>query len=184
MATEAIHFKKGQLIRWDKLAPGGGFGTLAHAAGEVREAQGLARLGARQLDELVPAAGKDARLAEQAAAREGRVVRTAPQRARWQVGDDIYAATARGEPSWTTVRTRYWKGQAAMPEAADIYGPENVARMKRGLAPQRYNAAKGGMESMELSHEPIPIREGGRDFVERWPCEHALKDPFRQPGYC
>lgn len=67
----------------------------------------------------------------------------APEAARWQVGDDIFRATARGEPSWTTVRTRYWKNQAAMPDAADIYGPENVARMQHGLAPQRYNAAKG-----------------------------------------
>ena len=56
--------------------------------------------------------------------------------------------------------------------------------MQSGLAPQRYNAAKGGMESMELSHEPVAFRDGGRAFVERWPCEHARVDPFRKPGYC
>jgi filamentous hemagglutinin len=74
--------------------------------------------------------------------------------------------------------------QGCSARAADIYGPENVNRMRRGLAPQRYNESKGGLESMELSHEPIPLRDGGRSLVERWPCEHALVDPYRKPGYC
>lgn len=56
--------------------------------------------------------------------------------------------------------------------------------MQRGLAPQRYNPDKGGMESMELSHEPIPFRDGGTDFVPRWPCDHAAVDPYRHTGYC
>jgi hypothetical protein len=42
---------------------------------------------------------------------------------------------------------------------------------------------KGGMESMELSHEPIPFRDGGTEFVPRWPQDHAAVDPFRFPGY-
>jgi filamentous hemagglutinin len=55
--------------------------------------------------------------------------------------------------------------------------------MRRGLAPQRYNADKGGIESMELCHEPIPLREGGTVFVPGWHQDHAAVDPFRFPGY-
>ena len=55
--------------------------------------------------------------------------------------------------------------------------------MRKGRAPQRYNADKGGMESMELSHEPIPFRDGGTKFVPRWPQDHAAVDPYRHPGY-
>ncbi len=55
--------------------------------------------------------------------------------------------------------------------------------MTQGRAPQKYNADKGGIESMELSHEPIPYRNAGRAFVPRWPQEHAAVDPFRRPGY-
>lgn len=55
--------------------------------------------------------------------------------------------------------------------------------MRRGLAPQRYNADKGGLESMELSHEPIPISRAGTNVVPRWPQDHAAVDPFRFPGY-
>ena len=104
----------------------------------------------------------------------------------WVRGDDIWAPTRAGsDPSWSTVRSRYWKNEAAEPGAVEIYGAENVARMEQGLAPQRSNPdAPGGVESLELSHEPTPARDGGTDLVERWPCEHAAVDPFRNPGYC
>jgi len=36
---------------------------------------------------------------------------------------------------------------------------------------------------MELSHEPIPARDGGTEFVPRWPEDHARVDPYRHPGY-
>ncbi len=103
----------------------------------------------------------------------------------WSVGDDVYAPTSRrSEPSWSTVRSRFWKNEAAAPGAGDRYGgTENVSRMQRGLAPQRYNVDKGGIEKMELSHEPIPQREGGKSFVPRWPQDHARVDPYRKPGY-
>ncbi|WP_237662893.1 hypothetical protein [Sutcliffiella horikoshii] len=103
---------------------------------------------------------------------------------RWKVGDDVYKPTSKGkEPAWNTVRSRYWKNEAASANAIKKYGAENVARMKKGNAPQRYNPDKGGMESKELSHEPIPKRDGGKDFVPRWPQDHAKVDPFRRPGY-
>ena len=102
----------------------------------------------------------------------------------WKLGDDVYNLTAKGnQPSWTTVRTRFWKNESAMSGSANKYGAENLERMAKGKAPQRYNADKGGMESMELSHEPIPFRDGGKDFVPRWPQDHAAVDPFRKPGY-
>ncbi len=102
----------------------------------------------------------------------------------WRLGDDVNAVTARGNaPAWSTIRGRFWKNEVASPNAVEKYGAENVERMRRGLAPQRYNADKGAMESMELSHEPIPLRDGGRQFVPRWPQDHAAVDPFRRPGY-
>ncbi|WDU64874.1 DUF637 domain-containing protein [Pseudomonas poae] len=102
----------------------------------------------------------------------------------WKVGDDVYNQTAKGnDPSWSAVRARFWKNEASAPDAASTYGSENLDRMSKGLAPQRYNADKGGVESMELSHEPIPARDGGKDFVPRWPQDHAAVDPYRKPGY-
>ncbi|MDR6234572.1 hypothetical protein [Pseudomonas oryzihabitans] len=99
------------------------------------------------------------------------------------MGDDVYANTAKGnEPAWSTVRSRFWKNEAAAPGAAEKYGSENITRMSGGSAPQRYNADKCGLESMELSHEPIPARDGGKEFVPRWPQDHAAVDPFRKPG--
>ncbi len=101
----------------------------------------------------------------------------------WSVGDDIYSLTKAGnKPAWSTVRGRFWKSEAANPQI-DNWSPANMERMKRGLAPQRYNRDKGGIESMELSHEPIPFRDGGTAVVPRWPQDHAAVDPFRHPGY-
>ncbi len=107
-----------------------------------------------------------------------------PVKRGWKVGDDVYNQTAKGnDPSWSTVRSRFWKNEAAAPSAANTYGQENLDRMSKGLAPQRYNADKGGIESMELSHEPLPARDGGKNFVPRWPQDHAAVDPYRKPGY-
>jgi RHS repeat-associated protein len=118
-----------------------------------------------------------------AAAPAKQAARAAGTSQRWKAGDDIYAPTKGGEPSWSTVRSRYWKNEAASGEAAEKWGAENVGRMKRGRAPQRYNADKGDTESMELSHEPLPMRDGGKDVVPRWPQDHAAVDPYRHPGY-
>ena len=101
----------------------------------------------------------------------------------WSVGDDIYTLTKAGnEPAWSTVRGRFWKNEAANPQVG-TWNADNLARMEQGLAPQRYNFDKGGLESMELSHEPIPYRDGGKNVVPRWPQDHAAVDPYRHPGY-
>lgn len=101
----------------------------------------------------------------------------------WKVGDDVYASIKGRLPSWSTVRARFWKNEASAAGAIEKHGAENIERMAAGEAPQRYSDAKGDFESMELSHEPIPKREGGTNFVPRWPQEHADVDPFRRPGY-
>mgnify|MGYP002078841803 CR=1 FL=1 len=100
----------------------------------------------------------------------------------WKVGDDIFKPTSKGnEPAWSTTRERYWKNEAAKPNAEDVYdGKANVERMRRGRAPQKYNPRTGKVESMELSHEPIPKRLGGKDTVPRWPDDHAKVDPRRR----
>ncbi|MEV0682155.1 RHS repeat-associated core domain-containing protein [Actinosynnema sp. NPDC050436] len=99
---------------------------------------------------------------------------------RWKVGDDPFAPKASGDnPMWSTVRSRFWKNEANEPGAVDQYGAANVSRMKRGSAPQRKNPRTGEIESMELSHEPVPLREGGTSVTPRWPDEHAMLDPYR-----
>jgi hypothetical protein len=52
------------------------------------------------------------------------------------------------------------------------------ARGWRG--PQRANPKTGEPETMELSHEPVPLREGGTKVVPRWPADHAAVDPHRR----
>lgn len=94
----------------------------------------------------------------------------------WKVGEDITSLTKAGNvPSWSTLRSRYWKNKAYY-FAAD-YTEENVGRMMRGLAPQFDDGA--GLYSMELHH--ILGREGNNFyfFFEISPEGHALVDPFR-----
>jgi len=97
--------------------------------------------------------------------------------------DSIYEPTSKGTPpSDRTIGRRFWKDQAENPSRSD-YTPQDFERMRNGDPPQRYNPAKGGIESMERSHEPIPKRDGGTAMVPRWPQEHAKVDPNRKPGY-
>lgn len=77
------------------------------------------------------------------------------------MGEDYSKPNKNGvAPSMSTMRKRFWKNEAAEPGAADQYGAANTGRMKRGMAPQRQRP-DGSWESMELSHEPIPERDGG-----------------------
>ena len=60
--------------------------------------------------------------------------------------------------------------------------PENLMRMERGLAPQKFNKDVGRMESVELHDEP-PQRDGGLfDFKPMTPAEHAEADAYRHIG--
>jgi len=106
----------------------------------------------------------------------------------WKVGDTINNRTLLGDvPSWITVRARHWKNEAfkhknGLPLNKELKyepTPENIARMEKGLAPQRLNRDTGKIESIELHHEP-PQREGGLfDFEELTVKEHMDKDKQR-----
>ncbi len=76
-------------------------------------------------------------------------------------------------------RRAAWKRLAQDPNSplTPAQRAEIEARVWRG--PQRVNEF-GELETMELSHEPIPLREGGTNVVPRWPAEHAAIDPHRQ----
>ena len=76
-------------------------------------------------------------------------------------------------------RRAEWKRLAQDPNSplTPAQRAEIEARGWRG--PQRANEF-GELETMELSHEPIPLREGGTNVVPRWPAEHAAIDPHRQ----
>jgi hypothetical protein len=101
----------------------------------------------------------------------------------WQPGDPIYNPTSAGRaPSDRTVGRRFWQNEAKNPSRRD-YTADDIARMKRALPPQRKNPKTGRMESMEMSHEPIPRRDQGPDMVPRWPNEHADLDPYRRLGH-
>ena len=106
---------------------------------------------------------------------------------RWQLGEHHASVYRNGkEPSWSAQRARFWKNEAHY-NPGD-YNSENLSRMERGYAPQRENINKlkvqgNATESMELSHEPIPFRDGGTDVVPRWPQDHAKIDSYRHPGY-
>lgn len=99
----------------------------------------------------------------------------------WKVGDSINNLTLKGNiPSWPTVRARHWKNRAFY--YPDQYSPENLARMRKGLANQRKHPITGIIESQELHHNP-PQREGGIfNFIPLWPDEHAKLDSFRHIG--
>ena len=97
----------------------------------------------------------------------------------WKVGDNITHLTSAGKvPKWSTVRQRYWKNKAFY--AGDNYDSYNLARMKKGLAPQEMNRATGVLESMELHHIPSQKDGGLFDFIEVTPSEHAKLDKFRR----
>jgi hypothetical protein len=99
----------------------------------------------------------------------------------WKKGDDIFDLTTKGRvPAWKTIAQRHWKNESMKEGALEKWNAENVARLKRGAAPQRKNPKTGELESMELHHHPVPQRHGGTDFIEVWPEEHAKIDPFRR----
>jgi hypothetical protein len=99
----------------------------------------------------------------------------------WKVGQDITNRTKFGTvPTWSSVRRRYWKNRAEWAKVnKNSYGEENIKRMQKGLAPQKFSPKTREVVSMELHHIP-PQRDGGLfDFIEVWPEEHAQLDPSR-----
>ena len=97
----------------------------------------------------------------------------------WSLGDDITNLTKAGnKPSWSTVRSRYWKNEAFYNSAG--YGIDDINRMKMGKPPQI--ELNGKLYSMELHHIE-PRRLGGSDaytnLIKVSPWAHAEIDPFR-----
>jgi len=95
----------------------------------------------------------------------------------WKVGDPIDNLTKAGnEPSWSTVRARYWKNKAYY--YADDYSESNLIRMRKGLAPIEPETGA----SMELHHingRDISNPHNIDNLLEVWPWEHAEIDPHR-----
>jgi hypothetical protein len=84
-------------------------------------------------------------------------------------------------PAWTDAdRRREWRRLVDDPNSG-LTADERAEIIERGYrGPTRRNPYTGEMETMELSHEPIPRREGGTDVVPAWPDDHAARDPDRK----
>lgn len=116
-----------------------------------------------------------------ATATRATIANAPPAKHGWRLGDPIDTLTAEGRvPSWTTIRQRYRKTEA-LKNPTD-YTEAYLARMKRGLAPQRQNSETGAMESKELHHDPARRHGGLFDVCPLWPDEHAAVDAFRKLG--
>ncbi len=59
------------------------------------------------------------------------------------------------------------------------YTAQNLERMEKGLAPQRFNREKGKWESMELEHDTSKKEKDMFDFVETWPKNYTVIDQYR-----
>lgn len=76
-------------------------------------------------------------------------------------------------------RRAAWKKLAEDPNSALTPAQRAEIKARGWRGPQRVNE-QGELETMELSHEPIPLRDGGTDVTPRWPADHAAIDPYRQ----
>lgn len=104
--------------------------------------------------------------------------------------------TDKGSNSWKNVRRRFWRQEAKNPGASELWGENNVKRMKNGLAPQRtaeviYDDAVCISEkvlSCELHHVfGITGTDEGccpdDTLIMVWPHQHAACDPDRILDY-
>lgn len=134
--------------------------------------------------------------AEKALAREWKKAESLPYTptgSTWKVGDNTYSGFAAehklSRTEFSKVASRHWKNQASNPDRP--WDSIQLARMKNGNAPQRLISVKNKKtgkieikkESMELSHEDLPLREGGRRYLMRWPGNHAQVDKYRNVPY-
>lgn len=76
-------------------------------------------------------------------------------------------------------RRAAWKKLAEDPNSPLTAEQRAQIKARRWRGPQRTNPRTGELETMELSHEPIPLRQGGAEVVPRWPADHAAVDPHR-----
>jgi RHS repeat-associated protein len=76
-------------------------------------------------------------------------------------------------------RRAAWKKLAEDPTSPLTPMQRQQIRERGWRGPQQVNPRTGELETMELSHEPTPLRDGGTEVVPRWPDEHAAVDPHR-----
>ncbi|WP_203823021.1 hypothetical protein [Paractinoplanes ferrugineus] len=80
----------------------------------------------------------------------------------------------------TTERRAEWRKHHNDPNSP-LTAAQKAEIKRRGYAgPQRINPWTSELETMELSREPIPFRDGGDVTVPRWPDEHAAIDSSRK----
>ena len=81
-------------------------------------------------------------------------------------------------PSWSTVKSRYWKNEAY--NNPTDYLQSDLELMKKGLAPR---SNKFGIDvPKEIHHingRNIPNPHNQDNLLPVWPWEHADIDPYR-----
>lgn len=77
----------------------------------------------------------------------------------------ILVLLLRNKPSWSTVRSRYWKNEAFYNSAG--YTSDNLTRMKKGLAPMGVDGV-----SMELHHPNGRVGDNFFKFIPVTRTEH------------
>lgn len=109
---------------------------------------------------------------------------------RWKRGEPIDKPLADGTlPDWKTVRSRYWKNRYEQARHTDeftqdpIMGERNLARMRRGRAPLKYNHRTRKWEPAELHHvwpQRLDVNDGPGNLWEVTPDQHARIDLRRK----
>ena len=95
----------------------------------------------------------------------------------WHVGDPIDNLTAKGnKPTWSTVRSRYWKNEAYY--NSELYTESNLELMRKGYAP-RHSEIDVPMELHHKNGRNIPNANSDENLEKLWPWEHSDKDPYR-----
>jgi len=96
----------------------------------------------------------------------------------WKVGDPIDNLTKAGkEPSWSTVKARYWKNEAFY--NSDLYSERNLEFMKKGKAPHYDEIIDVPKELHHIKGRKIDNPHNINNLKEVWPWEHEDIDPFR-----
>jgi RHS repeat-associated protein len=88
-------------------------------------------------------------------------------------------ARSRSEYKYTDAQRRSaWRRLEEDPRSGLTEAERTQIRTRGYRGPQRVNEY-GEIETMELSHEPVNMRDGGTEVVPRWPRDHAAVDPHR-----
>lgn len=95
----------------------------------------------------------------------------------WKLGDPIDVKTKAGnDPSWSTVRSRYWKNEAYY--NPQRYSADNISRMQSGRAPL-HSTLGVPRELHHINGREIANPHNISNLKPVWPWEHADIDLFR-----